>query len=116
MSTVRWRKPSAMGIASHELAVHGVLSLVDRSCKALALPRHRRDIVALGHVVQQALAPAGDVEQVAIVALIPAPRHAEGLEGQIERDAMPVALGFRKRTVDVPKNGLRGVRHPVALG
>ena len=58
------------------------------------------------HVVHQALASAGHLQELAVASIVPAPRQAEGLEGEVERDPMPVALGLGNGAIDVPQQGI----------
>ena len=90
-----------------ELSVDLVLLRVQRARERLARVGLRRRVGVLRHVEQQALAPAGDAQQLAVARLVPAPRQVEGFEGEIEGDAMAVALRLGQRAVDIPEQCLQ---------
>jgi len=61
--------------------------------------------------VQQPLAAAGDLQQVAVDVLVPAPGQPCVVERAVERDAMAVTLGVGQRAVDVEDQCAQRVRH-----
>ena len=79
-----------------------VLERVHERRQRLAILGCARRLGLVAHVVQQALAAAGDLQQLTIAPLVPAPRHAQRLEGLVEGDPVAVALGLRQRPVNVP--------------
>ena len=67
-----------------------------------ALGFDRRMFLKL-HVVEQALATAGNAKQGAVIVLVPPLRHVGRLECLVERPPVAVALGFRQGAVNVPQ-------------
>jgi hypothetical protein len=73
--------------------------------QGLARGRRGRGVGARGHVGQQALAPAGHLQQLAVAALAPAPGQAGLGKGQVEGHPVAVALGLGQGAVHVPQQG-----------
>ena len=88
---------------AHDRPVVLILKAVGGGGQPFALPwLHGCRGLAL-HVMQQALAPAGHREQLAVARLAPSPGHPECLKCLVEGDQVPVTLGLRERPVNVPQ-------------
>jgi hypothetical protein len=82
---------------------------------ALGFVQHLREHAPLGgmrgcgrlrvHVVQQALAPAGNIEQLAIARSVPTPGHTAGGKRAVEGHQMPGAFGFGQSSIDIQQQG-----------